>query len=74
MGDHAVPARFDERQFEEERISAVPYVRFPLGAELAERFCDPDVPAALRVSHPAYEAVAPIAGESRASLAADLAS
>jgi hypothetical protein len=74
VGDHTVLAQFDERQFEEERISAVQYVRFPLGAELSERFCNSAVPAALRVAHPAYQAETPLTGASRASLAADLAS
>ena len=46
VGDAAVRARFDEKQFEEDRISAVQYVRFPLGPELAVRFRDPSVRAA----------------------------
>jgi hypothetical protein len=72
VGDAVVQATFDPKQFESDRISAVQYVRFPLGAALAERFRQPGTPVRLRVDHPAYEAAAEIAGETRASLAADL--
>jgi hypothetical protein len=67
-----VRARFDPKQREEDRISAVQYVRFPLGPELAQRFCDPAAPVRLRVEHPNYRAAAEVDGESRASLIADL--
>ena len=72
VGGSAVQATFDPKQREEDRISAVQYVKFPLGAELAERFADPSVAVALRVEHPQYRAVARIEGEARAALAADL--
>ena len=67
-----VRATFDEKQFEEDRIAAVQYVRFPLGAELAAAFRDPERPVVLRVEHPNYRESTPIEGASRASLAADL--
>lgn len=73
IGGETVQAAFDEKQFEEERISAVQYVKFPLGPELAERFRDPSTPAVLRVDHPNYSEKVAIEGEARASLAADLA-
>ena len=73
VGDQSIAATFDEKQFEEERISAVQYVKFPLGPELAARFRDPSVPIRLRVNHPNYAEEMPIDGASRASLAADLA-
>jgi len=73
IGDASVAATFDEKQFEEDRISAVQYIRFPLGAELAAKFRDPDVPVELRVDHPNYAGKTAIVGEARASLAADLA-
>ena len=72
VGDDSVQATFDEKQFEEERISAVQYVRFPLGPDVAARFRDPTVPVRLRVDHPNYEESTPIEGEPRASLTADL--
>jgi len=69
----AVRATFDAKQFEADRISAVQYVRFPLGAELAAKFREPRVPVALCVDHPNYSGRTGISGEARASLAADLA-
>jgi hypothetical protein len=72
VGDATVRARFDSKQFEEDRISAVQYVRFPLGPGLATPFKDPAVPVRLRVAHPNYAAQTPIEGESRASLTRDL--
>jgi len=73
VGGEAVRAAFDEKQFEADRISAVQYVRFPLGRALARRFRDPSVPVTLRVDHPNLSAETAIEGETRASLAADLA-
>jgi hypothetical protein len=72
VGDRAVRATFDEKQLEEDRISAVQYVRFPLGPEGAAAFRDPSVPARLRVEHPNYRHSAVIDGASRESLAHDL--
>ncbi|HTO69371.1 MAG TPA: DUF3501 family protein [Myxococcota bacterium] len=73
VGGRAVRASFDSKQFESDRISAVQYVRFPLGRELAAAFRDESVPVALRVEHPNHRASVPIGGPWRASLAADLA-
>jgi len=72
IGDAQVRADFDEKQFEEERISAVQYLRFRLGSGLSARFVDPAVPVVLRVDHPHYTESAKVEGASRASLAADL--
>jgi hypothetical protein len=72
IGDSSIRATFDEKQFEEDRISAVQYVRFPLGAELAARFRDPSQRIVLRVEHPVYREATEITGETRASLVADL--
>jgi len=72
IGDEAIRARFDDKQFEEDRIAAVQYVRFPLGPALAARFRDPDVPVRLRVDHPNLSVATAIEGATRASLAADL--
>ncbi len=72
VGSSSVHATFDDKQFESDRISAVQYVRFPLGLELARAFCDPNVPARLRVEHPNFRASTEISGASRASLIADL--
>lgn len=72
IGEASVAATFDEKQFEEDRISAVQYIRFPLGPDLAAKFRDPEVPVELRVDHPNYAGKTAIVGASRASLAADL--
>jgi Protein of unknown function (DUF3501) len=73
VGDATVQATFDPKQFEEDRISAVQYVRFPLGERLARRFCEVSVPALLRVDHPSYAHETRIEGEARRALMADLA-
>lgn len=73
VGGETVRATFDPKQFESDRISAVQYVRFPLGPTLACKFCDRNVPVHLRVEHPNYAQVAEIRGDSRESLIADLA-
>jgi hypothetical protein len=72
VGGEKVRAQFDDKQFEEERISAVQYVRFPLGAALAQAVRDRATRVVLKVDHPAYEASQCIDGASRASLVADL--
>jgi hypothetical protein len=72
IGDRRVRATFDPKQFEADRISAVQYVRFPLGPELARRFCDREVPVRLCVEHPSYRAAVELAPESRDSLIGDL--
>ena len=72
IGDERAPGRFDPRQYEEERISAVQYVRFALGPGLAASFRDQSIPVALNVSHPAYSHGTRLSPGSRASLAADL--
>jgi len=73
VAGESVRASFDAKQFESDRISAVQYMRFPLGPTLACKFCDPTVSARLRVAHPNYRESTELTGESRASLAADLA-
>lgn len=72
IGSASVQASFDPKQFEQDRISAVQYIRFALGPELAARFRDPSVPVSLRVEHPSYRQSTRLEGERRASLAADL--
>jgi hypothetical protein len=68
-----VPARFDPRQMEAGRISAVHYLRFQLGAGDRERLDDPAVRARLRVDHPRYRREEEIPPAVRAAVAASLA-
>jgi hypothetical protein len=72
IGEESVRATFDDKQFQEDRVSAVQYIRFPLGRNLATRFRDPSVSVELRVDHPNYAGKTAIEGEARASLSADL--
>ena len=71
-GAERIRARFDPKQFEEERISAVQYIRFALDDVQAARFADPDVPARFEIDHPGYSHASPLASEIRESLALGL--
>ncbi|MEN8181018.1 MAG: DUF3501 family protein [Myxococcota bacterium] len=70
--EEALPASFDPRQMEEDRISAVQYLRFPFEAEQAERFADTRVRARVRIDHPNYRAEAEIPDPMRRQLLEDL--
>jgi hypothetical protein len=72
IGARRVKAQFDARQLDEDRISAVHYLRFSLAPEDAAAFADPATPVALRVEHAAYQAEARLSPETRASLGVDL--
>jgi len=69
----AVRARFDAKQLEEDRISAVQYVRFPLGAEGARRLRDAGVRARIRIDHPSYRCEVELPAALRRSLCDGLA-
>jgi hypothetical protein len=71
--ERRVRAHFDPKQAEEDRISAVQYIRFRLDPEAASRFGDPAVPARIVIDHPAYRCEAEIAGPVRESLRSGLA-
>ncbi len=75
LGERRIQARFLEGQSREDRISAVQYLRFPVGGDAAVREAleDPRVPAVVRVTHPNYEAAAELSMETRRELARDLA-
>lgn len=73
IGPHTIQARFDEQQMEEDRISAVHYIRLALPAEAASALADPDVSAAFEIDHPNYRARAELSGEIRQQLLRDLA-
>jgi len=74
LGDDAerIPARFDAKQMEEDRISAVQYIRFPFEPAQVERLCDFAQAARVCVDHPNYTCRAEIPREVRESLIADL--
>ena len=64
-------ARFDERQLEEDRISAVHYLRFPLSPEQREQFLG-GATARISIDHPAYRETTELPAATRASLRRDL--
>jgi hypothetical protein len=72
LGTRRVKAKFDTRQLEEDRISAVHYLRFALSPADVAAFQDGATPVALRVDHPAYRERALLSPETRASLGVDL--
>jgi hypothetical protein len=72
IGEEAIPARFDPKQMEEERISAVQYVRFALPPEQVLRFGDPALRLRVRIDHPAYRAEAELPPALRRALEVDL--
>jgi hypothetical protein len=67
-----ISARFDPKQFEEERVSAVQYIRFGLDPAEAALLADLRVPAALQIDHPSYRRSAPLPDALRRSLIAGL--
>jgi len=69
--EECVRGRFDQRQLEEDRISAVHYVRFPFTAAQRERLAS-GAPLHLRIDHANYRAEAKIGAATRASLLRDL--
>jgi len=71
LGGTSVPARFDEGRDDGRRISAVQYVRFPVGPA-ARLLADLSRPAALVADHPHYTHRTLLSDDVRRSLAADL--
>tara|TARA_Y100000590_G_scaffold111383_1_gene127012 strand:- start:5940 stop:6521 length:582 start_codon:yes stop_codon:yes gene_type:complete len=72
IDEDSLRAQFDSKQFEEEKISAVQYVRFNLSSKLCEKFLDTSSTVAIQIDHPNYKARTEIVGMSRASLSNDL--
>lgn len=71
LEDEPVVARFDDRQMEEDRISAVHYLRFTFSdAQLAA--WRTGAGARLRIDHANYQHESPIEGVTRESLSRDL--
>jgi len=67
-----IHARFDPKQFEDDRISAVQYIRFVLSDAQVRRFQDFDEPAHLHIDHPNYDHRTELQGGLRESLAQGL--
>ncbi len=71
IGPHAIRAAFEPGRSTEERISAVQYARFPLGAEAKRALQTPGTPVAVEIDHPNYRYRVECPDALRASLAAD---
>jgi len=63
-----IHARFDPKQMEDDRISAVQYIKFAFEQDALRRFCDPGCSARVRISHPNYRREVEIPPRTRASL------
>ncbi len=69
--EERIRGHFDERQLEEDRISAVHYVRFPLSPGQQERFAS-DPLLRVRIEHANYRAQTELSPATRKSLMRDL--
>ena len=72
VGAHDAPALFEEGRSSEEKMSAVHFLRFALGAPVREDLAR-GAPARLVVRHPNYRAEAEIPPALRAEMLSDLA-
>ena len=74
IGGRREPARFDHRQFDPDRVSAVQFVRFPTGGLDAAEFQAHAAAGkiAIEADHPRLQARAPIQGPIARALAGDL--
>ena len=73
VGPHLVYGVFEQGRSNEEKISAVHYVRFPVPETVKALMEDPAVPMQVVVTHPRYQAAQPVSEEMRRSLLEDLA-
>ena len=71
VGPHLVYGTFEQGRSNEEKISAVHYVRFPVPGAVKALMEDPAVPMQVVVTHPRYQAVQPVSEEMRRSLLED---
>ena len=73
VGPHAIRAAFEPGRSTEDKISAVQYIRFPLGPEARAALLQPGTPIAIEIDHPSYRHRVACSDELRASLAGDYA-
>jgi hypothetical protein len=66
------PAVFDETQWNDERVSSVQFIRFPLSADQRQALGDLSRPAALVISHSNYTARAVLSASTRGALIEDM--
>ena len=73
VAGQSAPARFEGGQSQEERMSAVHFLRFSLPTDARAALSDPSQQASLVVDHPNYLARCELPPETRSELVADLA-
>jgi len=73
IGPHAIRAAFEQGRAQDDRISAVQYMRFPMTAEARAALLTPGTPLRLVIDHPNYRYDVACSEELRASLAGDYA-
>ena len=73
IGREEAKAAGEEGRSREDDTATVHYLRFPLTDAQRDAFRDPAVPVELSVDHPNYAESAPLSGDTRLSLLADLA-
>lgn len=72
VGDHEVPASFDNSQMEDDRVSAVQYVKFNLSDSDVHAFADSQTRISLVARHPNYSAEHILSETERQALSNDL--
>ena len=73
IGDRfTIPAVFEEGRSQEDNLSAVQYVRFPLPREAREAFRDERQPVSIVIDHPHYQESTELRPETRRALAAEV--
>ncbi|MCP3987021.1 MAG: DUF3501 family protein [bacterium] len=72
IGQDVLPARFDEKQTNQDHISAVHYVRVTVPPEASAALARPDIPAAVEIDHRSYRARTELGSEIRDQMVLDL--
>lgn len=72
VGPHLVYSLFESGRSNEEKISAVHYVRFPVPEAVRAAMEEPGIPVQMIITHPGYQAVQPVPEGMRRSLLGDL--
>ena len=72
IGDTPVRAHFEEGRQEDDRISAVQYLRFPVPEPARAALRESGTPLKLSITHPNYQHSVELGEDTRASLAKDL--
>ncbi|MEZ4401791.1 MAG: DUF3501 family protein [Kofleriaceae bacterium] len=71
IGEHVLPAAFEPGRADDDRISAVQYIRFPLPPAARAALGQAGTPVVLTIDHPNYRHQATATEATRASLAGD---